>query len=116
AGRLRALAGIRGARRVAREMRALQRYSEDLMRATLSALPAGTYRATDVLDDDGHGSGRLPIRVAVTLARGRARVDFTGTALQTRGPVNANLAVTRSAVLYVFTALAADEIPPNDGL
>src|ERR1051326_445742 len=76
AGRLRALAAIRGARRVAREMRALQRYSEDLMRATLSALPAGTYRGADVLDDDGHGSGRLPIRVAVTLARGRARVDL----------------------------------------
>jgi N-methylhydantoinase B len=116
AGRLRDLAGLRGARRLAREMRALQRYSEALMRATLATLPTGTYRAADVLDDDGHGAVRLQIRVAITLAHGRARVDFTGTAPQTRGPVNANLAVTRSAVLYVFTAFAADEIPPNDGL
>src|SRR5207248_8101338 len=76
AERLRALAGIRGARRLALEMRALQRYSEDLMRATLSALPAGTYRAADVLDDDGYGSASLPIRVAITLGRSRARVDF----------------------------------------
>src|SRR5256886_14713351 len=81
-----------------------------------ACLPAGTYRATDVLDDDGLGATRLPVAVAITIGRGRARVDFTGTAPQTRGPVNANLAVTRSAVLYVFTALAGDEIPPNDGL
>src|SRR5205823_2614860 len=33
-----------------------------------------------------------------------------------RGPVNANFAVTRSAVLYVFTALAPEPIPPNEGL
>ena len=116
ADRLRALAAARGARLLAREMRALQRYSEDLMRATLAALPRGTYRAVDVLDDDGRGAARLRIRVAITLARGRARIDFRGTAPQTRGPVNANLAVTRSAVLYVFTALAGDAIPANDGL
>src|SRR5207249_9231793 len=28
----------------------------------------------------------------------------------------ANLAVTRSCVLYVFTALATEQIPPNEGL
>jgi N-methylhydantoinase B len=114
--RLRALAARHGAARIGREMRALQAYSEALMRATLAALPAGTYRASDVLDDDGVGGTRLRIAVAITIGRGRARVDFAGTAPQTRGPVNANLAVTRSAVLYVFTALASEEIPPNDGL
>jgi len=114
--RLRALAARHGAARIGREMRALQAYSEALMRATLAALPAGTYRASDVLDDDGVGGTRLRIAVAITIGRGRARVDFAGTAPQTRGPVNANFAVTRSAVLYVFTALASEEIPPNDGL
>jgi N-methylhydantoinase B len=101
---------------LAREMAALQDYSAALMRATLRALPRGTYRGHDVLDDDGLGTERLALAVAVTLAGGRARVDFTGTALQTRGPLNANLAVTRSAVLYVFTALAREAIPPNEGL
>jgi len=105
-----------GIPRLARQMRALQDYSAGLMRAALAELPAGTYRATDVLDDDGLGARRLRIAVAITLARGRARVDFAGTAPQTRGPVNANLAVTRSAVLYVFTALAREAIPPNEGL
>jgi N-methylhydantoinase B len=97
-------------------MAALQDYSAALMRATLRALPQGAYRAHDVLDDDGFGAESLRIAVTLRLAGGRARIDFAGTAPQTRGPVNANLAVTRSAVLYVFTALAGETIPPNEGL
>src|SRR5262245_7427746 len=117
AQRMGALVASRGGVGVlAREMAALQDYSAALMRATLRALPNGTYRARDVLDDDGFGASRLRIAVAVTLASGRARIDFAGTAPQTRGPVNANLAVTRSAVLYAFTALAREGIPPNEGL
>jgi N-methylhydantoinase B len=116
ADRLRALATAHGVRRLAAEMAGLQAYSAALMRATLARLPAGVYRGTDVLDDDGLGATRLRIAVAITIGGGRARVDFAGSAPQTRGPVNANLAVTRSAVLYVFTALAAEDVPPNDGL
>jgi N-methylhydantoinase B len=116
AERLRALAATHGPGRVARDMAALQRYSEALMRAALRELPPGTYRARDVLDDDGVGTERLTIAATVTIARGRGRVDFAGTSPQTHGPVNANFAVTRSAVLYVFTALAGEDIPANDGL
>ncbi|HKA28217.1 MAG TPA: hydantoinase B/oxoprolinase family protein [Candidatus Binatia bacterium] len=115
--RLRGLASTRGgAARLAHEMAALQDYSATLMRATLRALPRGTYRAHDVLDDDGLGAQRLRIAVSLRLAGDRATIDFTGTAPQTRGPVNANPAVTRSAVLYVFTALAGEAIPPNEGV
>jgi N-methylhydantoinase B len=116
AARLRELASREGAGRLARQMAVLQDYSAALMRRTLAALPSGRYRATDVLDDDGLDAVRLPIAVAVTVGRGRATIDFTGSARQTAGPVNANLAVTRSAVLYVFAALAPESIPANDGL
>jgi len=98
------------------QMDALKDYSADLMRAELRRLPAGTYAAEDVLDDDGLGTERIRIAVRVLIGRGRAHVDFTGTATQVRGPVNANYAVTRSAVLYVFRALATEPIPPNDGM
>jgi N-methylhydantoinase B len=114
--RLATLAGRLGKVRVVREMAALQSHSRALMRATLAALPSGTYRGVDVLDDDGLGAERLRIEVRVTIGRGRARIDFRGTAPQTKGPVNASLAVTRSCVLYVFTALATEQIPPNEGL
>jgi N-methylhydantoinase B len=116
ASRLVALARRVGPTRLARDFRALQAHAEAMMRATLRTLPAGTYRAVDWLDDDGLGATRIPLRVAVTLGRGRARVDFSGSSPQVRGPVNANLAVTRSAVLYVFTALAGGTLPTNDGI
>jgi N-methylhydantoinase B len=86
------------------------------MRAVIRRLPDGVYPGRDVLDGDGLGSRRIPITVAIRIRGGRARVDFTGSAPQVRGPMNANLAVTRSAALYVFRALAEDPILANDGM
>jgi N-methylhydantoinase B len=116
AERLIALAGEMGAAALAHGMAELQRYSERLMAATLRSLPEGTYRATDVLDDDGLDDATVPIRVAIRLAKGRAHVDFTGSAPQVEGSLNANHAITLSAVVYVFTALAREAIPSNDGV
>src|SRR5206468_3345113 len=117
ADRLRALvARVGGVGRLARQMAALQAYSAALMHANLARIPRGVYRARDVLDDDGLGTENIPITVAIGVGGGRARIDFSGSAPQVRGPVNANFAVTRSAVLYVFTALAPEPIPPNEGL
>jgi N-methylhydantoinase B len=116
AERLCELARRDGASVLARRMTSLQAYSTALLRATLRRLPAGRYVARDVLDDDGLGATRLRIIAAVTVGHGRATVDFSGTAPQTPGPLNANLAVTRSAVLYVFTALAGGDVPANDGV
>jgi N-methylhydantoinase B len=115
AGRLRELVARGGAAATQRAMRALQDYSERLTRAALAELPAGTYRAVDYMDDDGLGTVRPRIAVAVHIANGRARVDFAGTAVQVRGGINANFAVTLAAVYYVFRALARAPIPPNAG-
>ena len=97
-------------------MQALQRYSERLMAATLRGLPRGVYRAEDRLDDDGIDPAPVPIRVAVHIGGGRARVDFAGSAPQVAGSLNANYAITLSAVFYVFTALGREPIPPNEGV
>jgi N-methylhydantoinase B len=117
ADRLVALAArVGGPKCLAGQMAALKRHSEALMRAAIARLPAGVHRGRDVLDGDGLGATRIPIVVAIRIRGGRARVDFTGSAPQVRGPLNANLAVTRSAVLYVFRALAEDPILANDGM
>jgi N-methylhydantoinase B len=68
------------------------------------------------MDDDGHGSGPVPIRVAVRVGGDGARVDFTDSADQVEGNINANRAVTLSAVLYCFRCLLDPEVPSNDGL
>jgi len=115
ADRLSAWVARDGAARLQQAITALQAYSERLMRAVLAELPAGTYRAVDYLDDDGLGAVRLPIAVSIRLGRGRARVDFRGTAAQPRGGINANLPVTLAAVYYVFRALSRGPIPANAG-
>lgn len=105
-----------GARRVLGNMEALLDYSERIMRARIRSLPDGRYRFEDYLDGDGMGSGPLPIRVEISVHGSEARVDFRGTARQAAGPVNANLAVTLSAVSYVFRCLLGEEAPFTAGL
>ena len=108
------------ARYGAREVRAygghLLDYSERMMRATLRTIPAGTYAAEDFLDDDGITSDPVRIRVRLRVGGGRAAVDFTGSAPQTVGSVNAVRAITVSAVFYVFRCLVPEETPATAGL
>lgn len=116
ATRLTELMQREGIARTRQAMRALQDYSERLLRAALTRIPAGDYRATDFLDDDGLGATNIPIRVNVRIRRGRVTVDFAGTADQVPGGVNANYAVTLAAVCYVFKAVAESPIPANSGM
>lgn len=97
-------------------MKALQDYSERLTRAVLRSIPAGEYAARDVLDDDGCGAERIPIRVRIRIGGGRALFDFAGSSPQVRGGVNANRAVTLAAVFYVVRCLAPHPIPANAGI
>jgi len=113
--RLAGLASRYGAEVVAAQAQALAGYSERLMRETLAALPDGTYRFEDALDDDGTGSGPVNLRVEIRLRCGEAEVDFAGTAPQVAGPVNAVASITRSAVFYAFRCLAPDRLPNNHG-
>lgn len=114
--RLRELVRRSGRQLTQRAMIALQDYSARLMSAALRRLPTGRYGAVDWMDDDGAGAVRIPIRVSVRIAQGRAVVDFTGTAAQVAGGINANYAVTVAAVLYVLQGVAGADIPANAGL
>ncbi len=97
-------------------MRHLLDYSARMMRATLRRIPAGTYTAEDFLDDDGISDAPVPIRVRISVGGGRARVDFSGSAPQTAGSINAVRAITVSAVFYVFRCLVPGETPATAGL
>ncbi len=114
--RLRELVERYGTARVSANMRALQDYSERMMRAAITALPNGVYRFEDALDDDGVSAGPVRIRVAVAIEGDTARVDFSGSAAQAAGPVNANYAVTLAATMYVFRCLIQEEVPFTAGI
>ena len=114
--RLRELVAKQGQSNVERNMRALQDYSARMMQAAIRKLPTGVYRFEDCLDNDGITDAPVRIRVAVTIAHGRAVVDFTGSAPQVQGSVNANFAVTLAASMYVFRCLIEDDVPFTAGI
>ncbi len=91
-------------------------YSERLMRRTIAAIPDGVYSAEDALDSDGISDDEVPIRVRITIDGQRAIIDFTGSAPQVSGAINAVEAITVSAVSYVFRCLINGDVPASAGL
>ncbi|MCA8959485.1 MAG: hydantoinase B/oxoprolinase family protein [Planctomycetes bacterium] len=90
--------------------------AERHVRTFLESIPDGEYGGEEFLDDDGFGDVDIPIRVRLRIDGSDATIDFTGTAPTLIGSLNANPAITRSAVFYVIRALSGAEIPANAGL
>lgn len=115
AQRLSALVNRYGLPEVRQYMAAQLDYAERMMRSVLRQLPAGIYRFSDALDDDGVTAGPIPIAVRIEIAGDHAVVDFSGSAPQTAGSLNAVYAITLSAVYYVFRCLLPADVPSNAG-
>ena len=96
-------------------MAALLDYSERVTRRAISKIPDGRYELTDYMDDDGLTQEPVPITVAITVSGDELDIDFTGTSLQRPGCINAPLAVTNSACLYVVRCLLDEQAPANQG-
>ncbi|MBK3331916.1 hydantoinase B/oxoprolinase family protein [Persephonella atlantica] len=94
---------------------ALNDYSEKMMRNKISQIPDGDYSFTDYIEDDGAGNRDIKISVDIKIKGSDAVVDFSNSAPQTEGSLNAVRAITLSAVYYVFRSLLHDDIPVNDG-
>jgi len=92
-------------------------YSARVMQAVIAKIPDGVYQAEDALDDDGVIDREFVLRVRVTIKGERATIDFTGSAPQVAGPINAVEAITMSAVSYVFRCLiGVEDVPASAGL
>jgi N-methylhydantoinase B len=114
--RLLEIVARRGALEPAQYAAHLIEYSGRLMRHAIEAIPDGVYEAADALDDDGISDREVQIRVRLTIAGHQAHVDFSGSAPQVAGPINAVAAITVSAVSYVFRCLLGDDVPASAGL
>ncbi len=112
---IRELAGRYGVETLAQVGAALLDHSEQAMRAALSALPDGVYEAEDFVDGDGMDEGQKRIAARLTVVGDTIAVDFAGTAAQARGPINATLATTKSAVYYAVIAASGIETTANSG-
>jgi len=99
-------------------------YGERRMRAALAAVGDGEWRFADRLDSAGAtsegaagdaASEPVPLQVRIVIAGERVTVDFTGSAPQTAGNVNAVAAVTISAVAFALRSALDPTIPANGG-
>ncbi len=90
--------------------------SEAAMRDCIRRMPDGTYSFEDFLDDDGVETDK-PVRIhaSITIAGDRLTVDLSGSAPEVRGPINATLGSSSSAVYFAIVAAADRPIVPNAG-
>ncbi len=114
--RLGEIAGRHGGAVLLRAFAALLDRSELMTRAALAALPEGTYRFSDGLDNDGvELERRLSVCVAATIRGGAIHFDLTGTSPQARGPVNCVPSGSLAAACYAVRAVTDPSIPNNAG-
>lgn len=90
-------------------------YSERRIRQGLAALPDGTWRGEDFIDDDGINDRPIRVSVAVTVAGDTVTVDLSDCDVQAEGNTNSTIANTHAAVYYVILALVDPHAPPNSG-
>ena len=78
--------------------------------------PPGVYEAEDIIDGDGVSEEPIPVRVQGHSDPEKLTADFTGSAPQTRGPINCARGALMSACKTVFKAIVAPQAPSNEGL
>ena len=110
--RLRELAANSSHGEVIEYARHLQNYAEKRARAAIATWPNGIYRAADWLEC---GAERVEIRLGITIDGDEIRFDFTGTAPQVAGSLNAVEAIAFSACYYVVACLLGEDVPLNAG-
>lgn len=113
--RLLAILAENGVDRAAEHAAALLDYSRRMTEATITQIPDGVYTFEDALEGDGQAEFAIPIKVRITVEGAAMTVDFTGSAPQVAGNVNAVEAIVRSATWYCIRLLAEDDIPVNQG-
>jgi N-methylhydantoinase B len=97
------------------EAAAILEHGRRSLESELRNWPVGEFTFTDVEDHDGISDSPVRIQVCVRIGDGRIEFDFTGSAPQVAGSINATLSFTESACYAAVRALARDELPVNAG-
>jgi len=89
--------------------------TERRVRAELSKIPRGTYKFVDYIDHDGVNDEVYKMKVALTFSGDEVIADFTGTAPQAEGFINASYWNTLASTYAGFFLFLDPEIPRNAG-
>src|SRR5205814_10315773 len=111
---LNALIDEYGEQTISSTLAALSARAETLMRANILALPYGTYRCDDFLDNDGVTDQPLAIALDLTIAADRMVLDFSRSAPPCDGPLNISRSTT-VACCYVALKHLFTDVPANAG-
>jgi N-methylhydantoinase B len=114
--RLRAFYETHGTETLLQHANALIDYARRMTETIIAAIPDGTYTFADALESDGQSERDIPICATIRVAGAHMEIDFTGTAAQVAGNLNAVTAIVRSAVGYCIRLLGADDFPVNQGV
>jgi len=90
---------------------ALQDYAERLARAAIREIPDGTYRFTDHIDGLGEDPQPIALTVAITVSGDEVTADWTGTADQVKGGINAPLSFCKSNVYAALRSVMSADVP-----
>ncbi len=112
--RLHALLDEYGADTINAALAALSARAEALMRANIAALPDGTYRCVDFLDNDGINDQPLRIALDMKIEGDRMVLDFSRSAPPCDGPLNIARSTT-VACCYVALKHLFTDVPANAG-
>jgi N-methylhydantoinase B len=96
-------------------MQELIAQTERRLRHAIGQRPDGSSTAIGYLDNDGVGTDGIRIEVTVRVAGDEVEVDFSGTAPQMAGGMNAPRSAVMAAVLFAVKAVFDPEAPPNSG-
>lgn len=88
---------------------------ERAARKALGKLPKGEYFAEEWIDDDGVSGDPIYVCVKVTISADEFITDYTGSALQVRGPINCTRTRLYSACRSMFKSITDPHAPINEG-
>ena len=89
--------------------------SERLVRNAVSTLPDGDYYYEEYMESDGYTSDPMRVQCKLTIAGDRLTFDFSGSAAQVRGPMNAGPACAYSGTFVMVKSFLEPETPVNGG-
>ena len=113
--RVKALCAKFGVATVQAVMREIMDYSERRMRAEIAAIPDGVYAFEDLMDNDGITPDPVRLKVTIGIEDDNLTADYTGSAEQVQGPINATYGVCASSTYNALLECSDPSIPVNAG-
>jgi len=104
-----------GSSTMRRYIEALHDYAETLARQQIARLPDGIYSFEDMIDGLGENPEPIRLFVKVIIDGDTITTDWTGTAPQVKGGINAPLSFLKSNVYAALRAMMTEDVPNCHG-